>query len=130
MESNFPIHQKEDLQQLFLTMDVKELESLLDWLRDVIEQRHSESALQQIPLPKGRQVIDTLQTSKTVYRLEGIKCGKKKCKCNDGKLHGPYWYAYNWDGKKLKSIYIGKTLDVEQAEKTIAAARKVKNSKK
>jgi hypothetical protein len=41
------------------------------------------------------------------YRLETVKCGKPNCKACP---HGPYWYAYFREGKKLKSRYIGPEL--------------------
>ena len=41
------------------------------------------------------------------YRLETVKCGKPNCRTCP---HGPYWYAYYRDGKKLKSRYIGPEL--------------------
>jgi hypothetical protein len=37
------------------------------------------------------------------------KCGKAKCKCNNGTLHGPYYfYFYRVEGK-LKKSYIRKS---------------------
>jgi len=50
-----------------------------------------------------------LRRGKATYRLEYVKCGAK-CKCNNGKGHGPYWYAYWREGGKLKKRYIGKEL--------------------
>jgi len=44
------------------------------------------------------------------YRLQSVRCGKKGCKCNEGKLHGPYWYAYWSEGVKTRSQYVGKKL--------------------
>lgn len=44
------------------------------------------------------------------YRRELVRCGKKGCKCADGQLHGPYWYAYWVENGRLKSQYIGKKL--------------------
>ena len=41
------------------------------------------------------------------YRLETVKCGKPNCKTCP---HGPYWYAYYREGKKLRSRYIGPEL--------------------
>ena len=38
--------------------------------------RHKVAA-EQIPLKKGREVVETLHTGTTLYRLETIKCGKK-----------------------------------------------------
>lgn len=43
--------------------------------------------------------------SKTTYRREYVKCGKAGCKkCP----HGPYWYAYWHEGKRLRKKYLGK----------------------
>ena len=44
------------------------------------------------------------------YRLEEVSCGKKSCHCAEGKLHGPYWYAYWTEGGRTRSQYIGKKL--------------------
>lgn len=44
------------------------------------------------------------------YRSEMVRCGKQSCKCVEGKLHGPYWYAYWTEGGKTRSQYIGKRL--------------------
>ena len=41
------------------------------------------------------------------YRLESVRCGKPNCKSCP---HGPYWYAYFREGKRLKSRYIGREL--------------------
>lgn len=48
------------------------------------------------------------------YRLETVKCGKPGCTSCP---HGPYWYAYFREGKRLRSRYIGRELpeDVKAA---------------
>jgi 1-acyl-sn-glycerol-3-phosphate acyltransferase len=46
------------------------------------------------------------------YRLESVKCGKPGCKSCP---HGPYWYAYFREGKRLRSRYIGKILPDDAA---------------
>jgi hypothetical protein len=49
------------------------------------------------------------------YQLQYRRCGKQHCRCTqlvdraDNRGHGPYWYAYWREGKKLRSAYIGKT---------------------
>jgi hypothetical protein len=35
-----------------------------------------------------------------------VKCGKQRCKCSKGKLHGPYFYHRTWDGDKHEKRYI------------------------
>jgi hypothetical protein len=49
-------------------------------------------------------------SGKKTYRSEMIRCGKKNCDCVEGKLHGPYWYAYWTEGGRTKSQYVGKKL--------------------
>ncbi|MBA2726003.1 MAG: hypothetical protein H0U53_08440 [Actinobacteria bacterium] len=41
------------------------------------------------------------------YRLESVSCGKAGCRSCP---HGPYWYAYFREGKRLRSRYIGREL--------------------
>jgi hypothetical protein len=50
------------------------------------------------------------------YRLENVRCGKPNCRSCP---HGPYWYAYYREGKKLRSRYIGRELpeDVQKVMK-------------
>jgi hypothetical protein len=48
------------------------------------------------------------QPIQKTYRLEGVRCGNASCKCRQGKLHGPYWYAYWREGGKTRSQYVGK----------------------
>ena len=33
------------------------------------------------------------------YRQVSIRYGRAGCKCNDGNLHGHYWYAYWSEGE-------------------------------
>jgi predicted nicotinamide N-methyase len=42
------------------------------------------------------------------YQFQYRKCGKSCTKCDTGKGHGPYWYAYWREGGKVHSRYIGK----------------------
>jgi hypothetical protein len=44
------------------------------------------------------------------YRLEMVRCGKSNCRSCP---HGPYWYAYYREGKRLRSRYIGPVLPEE-----------------
>lgn len=38
-------------------------------------------------------------------RRQHVRCGKSNCKkCP----HGPYWYAYWWEGGRRRSRYVGK----------------------
>lgn len=110
---------EEDLRVKISCLSLEEMEALLTWLKATVKERKSQVVDRPIPLKPGREVVDTLDTGKVTYRLEKVKCGKKKCKCNKGKLHGPYWYAYQWDGKKLASTYIGKILQLENKNQNV-----------
>lgn len=57
--------------------------------------------------------MDSLKdpTTGRLYKQEVVFCGKERCKkCAKGEGHGPYWYAYWWEGGKTRKKYIGKTL--------------------
>lgn len=65
----------------------------------------------EIPLLQraNREVLDRKQGEGVSYQLEAVKCGKLTCKCRlKGDLHGPYWYAYWRDGRRVKCKYLGK----------------------
>lgn len=64
----------------------------------------------EIPLLKraNREVLDHKQANGVSYQLETVKCGKKGCKCGKGQPHGPYWYAYWREGRRVKCKYLGK----------------------
>ncbi|MEY2567795.1 MAG: hypothetical protein QOE35_2324 [Actinomycetota bacterium] len=56
----------------------------------------------------GPQFHDETGEPKVSYRQQHVRCGKAGCtRCP----HGPYWYAYWREGDKVRSRYIGKTLD-------------------
>jgi len=63
-----------------------------------------------------RQTVSEQALDNKTYRLESIRCGKEKCKCARGKLHGPYWYSYTRVKDRVISQYVGKSLpkDVEK----------------
>lgn len=46
------------------------------------------------------------------YYQQGRKCGKPDCKCQNGELHGPYWYKRDRYGT---INYIGKELPADVA---------------
>jgi hypothetical protein len=71
----------------------------------------------------GRTGAGDHQRNHKSYRSEMVRCGKKGCKCANGELHGPYWYAYWTEKGKTQSQYIGKRLP-----KGIKSARDAKAS--
>src|SRR5438552_3626195 len=49
--------------------------------------------------------------SDTIYRQEATSCGKSTCRrCQEGRGHGPYWFAYRIENGRLVRTYIGKRL--------------------
>jgi len=86
----------------------KELDKLDAWLHVLIKDRESQKRVRG-PV-KQHEVLQAHRTARKTYRLELVRCGRKSCKCAEGKLHGPYWYAYWSEGGKTRSQYIGKRL--------------------
>ncbi len=64
------------------------------------------------------------------YRLQEIRCGRA-CRCQEGYLHGPYWYGF-WRSAngRMRSVYIGKKLrrlergEAEKVKEDLAEARR------
>ena|SRR5215212_1227864 len=84
-------------------LNLKQLDRLDTWLHEFIEstqRRAGEDDVEAGVRPKSRET----------YRLESVRCGKEKCKCTSGELHGPYWYAYWSEDGRTKSQYVGKKL--------------------
>jgi hypothetical protein len=85
----------------------RKLVGLDAWLHQLIDaaesQKRARAAVRRAAL-KGQQTINK------TYRLEGVRCGSKSCKCVQGELHGPYWYAYWTEGGRTRSQYVGKKL--------------------
>lgn len=65
---------------------------------------------EEIAVKANREVVDTLRQDSFCYRLERIRCGREKCRCARGQLHGPYWYVYYRENGRLKSEYLGRML--------------------
>jgi hypothetical protein len=87
-------------------LSLAQLRRLDEWLRELI--RSGEEA-ERVEKSSSRKhaVAERIIDNKT-YRLESIRCGKEKCKCARGNLHGPYWYSYTRVKDKVTSQYIGK----------------------
>lgn len=86
-----------------------------DELRELDESLHERltpATSAEPPVSATHQVVETRRAPSRTLRLELVACGKINCKRCGGKRpeHGPYWYAYWREGKKIRSKYIGKTL--------------------
>lgn len=83
----------------------KQMMRLDAWLHELIAATESKNTGSKRQMSKERK-----KAPKKTYQLESVRCGKKNCRCAEGELHGPYWYAYWTEGGKPKSQYIGKRL--------------------
>lgn len=79
---------------------------LYEWLDELIRRDH-ESTQQGTSGSRPEKIEESAADGRT-YRLQSVLRGKKGCKCTDGELHGPYWYAYWLENGKTKSQYVGK----------------------
>lgn len=96
------------IKQAMRRLSLVQLRKLEDWLHEMILKAEQSARVELVPPRK--QIGEEHTFENKTYRLEGVRCGKEKCKCALGKLHGPYWYSYSRVGDKVKSQYIGKTL--------------------
>lgn len=89
-------------------LSVSQLRKLDEWIHELISR--AENAEQVKVAPTSKPHVAAWSLDNKTYRLESIRCGKEKCKCSRGKLHGPYWYSYSRVKDKVTSQYIGKKL--------------------
>ena len=54
--------------------------------------------------------------------LQFIRCGKAGCRCQSGRLHGPYYYRIWREGSRVRKVYI-KAADVEAVKVACALHR-------
>jgi len=52
------------------------------------------------------EAVEVKPRGTVTIRVEYRKCGKD-CRCNGGKGHGPYKYAYWWENGRTRSKYLG-----------------------
>lgn len=106
--------QRDRLYKQLQRLSLEEKQAIREWLDQQIEE---DQAPPEVEPQQGREVAERKQVGRVTYQAEFIKCGKANCRCaTEGKLHGPYWYAYQKQGKKLKSWYIGKKLRLADNE--------------
>ena len=96
------------IKQAVRRLSLAEIRRLDEWLHK-ITLKAEEAAQAERNRPR-RQVVEERTVENSTYRLEGVRCGKDKCKCAEGKLHGPYWYCYMRVEGRVKSKYVGKKL--------------------
>ncbi|NJN32021.1 MAG: hypothetical protein HC824_17565 [Synechococcales cyanobacterium RM1_1_8] len=102
-----------ELQELIQALSLEDKQLLQGWLSKEIERELMAATIEPVT-QSSRELVDRQRIGNLIYQLEMVKCGKPNCKCTRGQLHGPYWYAYQRQGDKFKSRYIGKTLKLPQ----------------
>lgn len=96
-----------EIKRLARALTSKQLLKLDAWLHVLIEAAESK---QRERAAAQRRLVEERKSVNKTYRLEEVRCGKKNCHCLEGRLHGPYWYAYWTEGGRTRSQYIGKKL--------------------
>lgn len=89
-------------------LSLDQLRKLDEWIHELIRKAEGADRVEKYPARKQTVAEQTLENK--TYRLESIRCGKERCKCARGKLHGPYWYSYTRVKGKVTSQYVGRTL--------------------
>jgi hypothetical protein len=105
-------------------LSLGQLNKLDEWVHELIHKAEDDGRVKIAPTRKRPAGVSTLDNK--TYRLQSIRCGKEKCKCARGKLHGPYWYSYIRVKDKVMSQYIGKKLPKEVEKKTHRNSDKTK----
>ena len=101
-------------------LSLGQLRKLDEWLHELI--RAAEEADRAEKSSPRKQTVAEQTLGNKTYRLEHVRCGKEKCKCSRGELHGPYWYSYTRVKDRIISQYIGRSLpkDIENLYKANA----------
>ncbi|MDQ3746868.1 MAG: hypothetical protein M3444_21065 [Acidobacteriota bacterium] len=82
-----------EIKKSLRALNSRQLIKLDAWLHELMDA--AESKKQAAP---WRRLVEEHKTVNKTYRLEEVRCGKKNCHCVEGRLHGPYWYAYWTEG--------------------------------
>jgi hypothetical protein len=96
------------IRQAMRRLSLGQLRRLDEFLQELIEKAEETTRIEQAP--PGKEFVEERAAENVTYRLEGTRCGKEKCKCAQGELHGPYWYSYRRVEGRVKSQYVGKKL--------------------
>jgi hypothetical protein len=87
-------------------LGLEDLRDLHAWITELMMERIDAEVNWQPPTDENTVEVQKVGTS--CYQLQLVKCGKPGCKCEGGKLHGPYWYVYQRKDGRLTKKYIGK----------------------
>jgi uncharacterized membrane protein len=50
--------------------------------------------------------VSELETLPGEVCAQYIRCGKPKCRCEDGERHGPYYYRIWREGEQIHKVYV------------------------
>jgi hypothetical protein len=74
---------------------------------------HASAATSCVLVYKMRKPVHLPDHVVVNYANVRVRCGKSPCRCESGKRHGPYWYAF-WNDpatKRKRSFYLGKKFE-------------------
>jgi hypothetical protein len=107
IQTNFTQMQFQSIKKLLCELMPSQLWNLDSWIHErLLAEGLSKNSVSHAPAISVKE----RRVSNKTYRFEGVRCGKEICKCAEGKLHGPYWYAYWSEDGRTRSRYIGKQL--------------------
>jgi hypothetical protein len=66
------------------------------------------------PSPENPETLPKMLPGAVCAELK--KCGKPNCRCARGELHGPYYYRYWRDGRRLRKTYVPRQSVAEVTE--------------
>lgn len=122
------------------TLEKLEVEWLIERLHDFawsiedeLDRRERDALARGVDVPAGPTEVERKTYGRVTYIRELRKCNKPSCRCSrkGGKLHGPYWIAYWYDGKRRRTEYVGKTLSgLDERERVVAEAQDKARTKK
>ncbi|NER37725.1 MAG: hypothetical protein F6J93_27820 [Oscillatoria sp. SIO1A7] len=100
----------EKAKQQVLKLKESDRQKLLEWLKTLEEEKPKlDAGVMAAAASSSRKVVKQKLVGETCYQLEYVKCGKPRCGCQSGKLHGPYWYSYQRINGRVQSRYVGKS---------------------
>ncbi|MDQ7083090.1 MAG: hypothetical protein Q9N34_09240 [Aquificota bacterium] len=94
---------------------MRELERLREFVRELEEKLER--------MQKKKKAL-----SRKGFTIRYVKCGRESCNiCSKGAGHGPYVYKTVREGKKVKSVYLGKLEAVKDKLNTEDTSDQIKN---
>ena len=86
--------------------DDESLQALQDWINELLAYRR-DIATEDIDAGEDESIEAVKESSEGTVVIKKVSCGKDNCKCQRGKLHGPYKYVVRRKGGSLKWDYRG-----------------------